>query len=122
MRTNICPRAALYRKRLQRDCTSTEPKICKSVKVLPTYTKHPCNSFMAIFVNADSVRVVSSYSEFPESQSTKCIVAFLKLNFIFHKNGAIKSAALLTHAVFGQPFVKRFALSYRTVVCLYVCL
>jgi len=62
---------------------------------------------------------VSSSSGSRESQSTKYISCIFEAEFFI--NGAIKSAALLAHAVFRLPFVKRFALSYRTVVYMSVC-
>jgi len=105
---------------LQRNCTSPQPYICKSVKLLPTCTKRPCNIFMTIFRNAGFVRIVTSSSGYGESQSAKYISCIFEAKFCI--NGAIICAALLAHEVFGWPFVKRFALSYWTVVSLCVCL
>ena len=59
---------------------NSQPKICKSGKVLPTCTKRPCNVLMTFFRNADSVRVVSSSSGSRQSQANKYIKSQ-----IFHK-------------------------------------
>jgi len=70
------------------------PKICKSVKVLPTCTKRLCNILMTFFRNADVVHIVSSSSGSGQSQATKYISCIFETKFFI--NGAIKSATLFS--------------------------
>ena len=40
---------------------------------------------------------------------------------LYTQGQALAPGDIVLHDVFGRPFVKRFALCYRTVVCLSVC-
>ena len=51
---------------------------CKSVKVLYTCTRCPCNIFITFFWSADSVRAVSSSRGSRQSQTIKYISCILK--------------------------------------------
>ena len=102
-----------------------QPKICKSVEVLPTCTKRPCITFMTFFCNADSVRVVSSSSGSGQaelyrvhylSHILQCFAkqqrGCRKANVLLVQLGDVRQRCKLPQRVRAEPGTERYLLHF----------